>query len=250
MKKTRLQEDEEGVPPTTLREISLLRILSRDPHIVRLLGTPNEQVWPGVSKLVNWHEYPQWKPQPLSSSVPNLDENGLNLLAEMLHYEPSRRISAKKAMEHPYFDDLDKSITEFKNPPIACLKHITCFFNFLNEYCTAIGFSRCTENKTCEKSLEQLLHLNASLPVTSARMKPNDERVALFRRNLLVLSGELDATIDSPKCSLCSELESTPTVNYIACELCGGMVVPPFFISSFKSAPVCATTPMIRSGGG
>nr|GMD46669.1 cell division control protein 2 homolog D [Ipomoea batatas] len=109
-------------------------------HIFRLLGTPNEQVWPGVSKLVNWHEYPQWKPQPLSSSVPNLDENGLNLLAvslfllflleldcglwlckhhiyslykfvmqEMLHYEPSRRISAKKAMEHPYFDDLDKS---------------------------------------------------------------------------------------------------------------------------------------------
>nr|GMC68450.1 DDT domain-containing protein PTM [Ipomoea batatas] len=52
--------------------------------------------------------------------------------------------------------------------------------------------------------------------------KPNDERVALFRRNLLVLSGELDATIDSPKCSLCSELESTPTMNYIACELCGG----------------------------
>lgn len=59
--------------------------------------------------------------------------------------------------------------------------------------------------------------------------KPNDDRVALFRsKNLLVLSGELDATIDSPKCSLCSELESTPTVNYIACELCGGMVVPFF----------------------
>ncbi|KAM3307891.1 hypothetical protein P3S67_009635 [Capsicum chacoense] len=24
----------------------------------RLLDTPNEQLWPGVSKLVNWHEYP------------------------------------------------------------------------------------------------------------------------------------------------------------------------------------------------
>lgn len=35
LKKTRLHEDEEGVPPTTLREISLLRMLSRDPHIVR-----------------------------------------------------------------------------------------------------------------------------------------------------------------------------------------------------------------------
>nr|GMD72710.1 cyclin-dependent kinase B2-2 [Ipomoea batatas] len=51
-------------------------------HIFRLLGTPNGQVWPGVSKLVNWHEYPQWKPQQLSSAVPNLDENGLNLLAK------------------------------------------------------------------------------------------------------------------------------------------------------------------------
>lgn len=37
LKKTRLHEDEEGVPPTTLREISLLRMLSRDPHIVRYL---------------------------------------------------------------------------------------------------------------------------------------------------------------------------------------------------------------------
>lgn len=36
LKKTRLHEDEEGVPSTTLREISILRMLARDPHIVRL----------------------------------------------------------------------------------------------------------------------------------------------------------------------------------------------------------------------
>lgn len=46
----------------------------------RLLGTPNEEVWPGVSKLMNWHEYPQWKAQNLSKAVPNLDEDGLDLL--------------------------------------------------------------------------------------------------------------------------------------------------------------------------
>ncbi|WZZ73146.1 hypothetical protein YC2023_084516 [Brassica napus] len=34
-KTTRLHEEEEGVPPTTLREISILRMLGRDPHIVR-----------------------------------------------------------------------------------------------------------------------------------------------------------------------------------------------------------------------
>ncbi|KAL5699116.1 cyclin-dependent kinase [Ranunculus cassubicifolius] len=77
-------------------------------HIFRLLGTPNETVWPGVSKLMNWHEYPQWSPQKLSSSLPNMGEDGLDLLSQMLQYEPSSRISAKRAMEHPYFDDLDK----------------------------------------------------------------------------------------------------------------------------------------------
>jgi cyclin-dependent kinase len=35
LKKTRLPEDDEGVPPTTLREVSLLRMLSTDPHVVR-----------------------------------------------------------------------------------------------------------------------------------------------------------------------------------------------------------------------
>lgn len=35
LKKTRLHEDEEGVPPTTLREVSILRMLSRDPHVVK-----------------------------------------------------------------------------------------------------------------------------------------------------------------------------------------------------------------------
>ncbi|KAJ8551332.1 hypothetical protein K7X08_000702 [Anisodus acutangulus] len=52
--------------------------------------------------------------------------------------------------------------------------------------------------------------------------KPNDERVTLFRsKKFLVLSGELAATADQPKCSLCDELEYTPTSNYIACEVCG-----------------------------
>ena len=46
----------------------------------RLLGTPNEEVWPGVGKLPNWHEYPQWKPTKLSTLVPGLDADGYDLL--------------------------------------------------------------------------------------------------------------------------------------------------------------------------
>ncbi|KAG7966987.1 hypothetical protein I3843_08G076600 [Carya illinoinensis] len=77
-------------------------------HIFKLLGTPNDEMWPGVSNLTHWHEYPQWRPKHLSTAVPNLDQDGLDLLSQMLQYEPSRRISAKKAMEHTYFNDLDK----------------------------------------------------------------------------------------------------------------------------------------------
>lgn len=78
-------------------------------HIFTLLGTPNEEMWPGVKRLRDWHEYPQWKPENLARAVPNLSPTGLDLLSKMLQCDPAKRISAKAAMNHAYFDDLDKS---------------------------------------------------------------------------------------------------------------------------------------------
>lgn len=78
-------------------------------RIFRTLGTPDETLWPGVSKLPDYKptNFPHWVAQPLSSIV-NLDPLGLDLLGKMLTYEPSKRVSAKEALAHPYFDDLDK----------------------------------------------------------------------------------------------------------------------------------------------
>lgn len=39
--------------------------------------------------------------------VPLLDPLGLDLLKSMLCYEPQRRISARQALMHPYFKDID-----------------------------------------------------------------------------------------------------------------------------------------------
>eukprot|EP00735_Rhodelphis_limneticus_P008360 TRINITY_DN2128_c0_g1::TRINITY_DN2128_c0_g1_i1::g.12838::m.12838 TRINITY_DN2128_c0_g1::TRINITY_DN2128_c0_g1_i1::g.12838 ORF type:complete len:295 (+),score=64.32,sp/Q38772/CDC2A_ANTMA/76.90/3e-167,Pkinase/PF00069.20/1.9e-79,Pkinase_Tyr/PF07714.12/1.5e-31,Kinase-like/PF14531.1/47,Kinase-like/PF14531.1/1.8e-05,Kdo/PF06293.9/0.00012,Seadorna_VP7/PF07387.6/0.004,APH/PF01636.18/0.0049 TRINITY_DN2128_c0_g1_i1:48-932(+) len=79
-------------------------------RIFRVLGTPNEQVWPGVSSLPDFKPtFPIWPSQELTSIVRDLDAQGLDLLSQMLRYEPSKRISAKAALSHPYFDDLDKS---------------------------------------------------------------------------------------------------------------------------------------------
>jgi serine/threonine protein kinase len=35
-----------------------------------------------------------------------IDDQGLDLLYKMLEYEPCRRITAKSALQHPYFADV------------------------------------------------------------------------------------------------------------------------------------------------
>lgn len=72
--------------------------------IFRILGTPNEETWPGVTQLPDYKDtFPRWSKQELKSVVPNLDEQGLDLLAHTLTYDTAKRISAKRALNHPYF---------------------------------------------------------------------------------------------------------------------------------------------------
>jgi len=82
-------------------------------RIFRILKTPTEELWPGVSSLPDYKDtFPAWNsynlPQQLKKEA-KMDENGKDLLAQMLVYDPAKRISAKAAITHPYFDDLDKS---------------------------------------------------------------------------------------------------------------------------------------------
>lgn len=73
--------------------------------IFRILGTPTEMDWPGVTTLPDFKpSFPKWHraEQPL---VPGLDENGLELLSFLLAYDPAARISAKQACRHPYFTE-------------------------------------------------------------------------------------------------------------------------------------------------
>lgn len=84
-------------------------------RIFRILGTPNEEVWPGVTQLKKYKQsFPNWLPGPLTSVIPmlNLDVAGLDLLNRMLKYDPCERISAKSALNHPYFKDIKHHIKE------------------------------------------------------------------------------------------------------------------------------------------
>lgn len=84
----------------------------------RILGTPTEATWTGLSDLPNYKaDFPCWPAVPLESAinprdqatgniVKYLDADGLDLLQKMLIYEPGKRISAKQALLHPYFRDI------------------------------------------------------------------------------------------------------------------------------------------------
>ncbi|CAI5724960.1 unnamed protein product [Hyaloperonospora brassicae] len=77
-------------------------------RIFRTFGTPNDASWPGVTKLRDYAPtFPKWKRKNTCELFPQIDESGLNLLESMLRYDPSTRISAKEALRHPYFDDVD-----------------------------------------------------------------------------------------------------------------------------------------------
>jgi len=75
-------------------------------RIFRTLGTPDEQIWPGVTTLPDFKSsFPKWPPTDLVRLIPSLDKEGHDLLMHMLVYEPFSRISGKNALSHPYFDD-------------------------------------------------------------------------------------------------------------------------------------------------
>ncbi|TKY87949.1 hypothetical protein EX895_003045 [Sporisorium graminicola] len=75
--------------------------------IFRTLGTPTDDVWPGVQQLPDYKDsFPKWAGRPLRDSVPKLDEAGLDLLEGMLVYDPAGRTSAKRSLMHPYFRQL------------------------------------------------------------------------------------------------------------------------------------------------
>lgn len=75
--------------------------------IFRLMGTPSERSWPGIS------QFPEYKPnfhiyatQDLRLILPQIDQQGLDLLGRMLQLRPEMRISAKDALNHAWFRDL------------------------------------------------------------------------------------------------------------------------------------------------
>jgi serine/threonine protein kinase len=76
-------------------------------RVFRTLGTPTEESWPGVTKLPDFQShFPVWDSRNLAEVLPEVDPLAVDLVAQMLVYDPSRRISAKQALKHAYFNEI------------------------------------------------------------------------------------------------------------------------------------------------
>ena len=83
--------------------------------IFKIRGTPTTEEWPGIQDLAGYKsDFPIFEKDDLSKHVPGLDQEGLELLEQMLIHDPTKRISAKDALKHPFFKDVPKEIKNMK----------------------------------------------------------------------------------------------------------------------------------------
>lgn len=78
--------------------------------IFRLLGTPCEASWPGLTQVPYWRgTYPDWPARPLQSFLPRLGAEGVDLVAQIFRYDPRSRLTARAALLHPFIRPFSRS---------------------------------------------------------------------------------------------------------------------------------------------
>ncbi|MCI4380594.1 hypothetical protein PGIGA_G00241740 [Pangasianodon gigas] len=80
--------------------------------IFKLLGTPTEETWPGITSNEEFisYNYPRYRADCLHNHTPRLDNDGVDLLSKLLQFEGKKRISAEEAMRHLYFHCLGERV--------------------------------------------------------------------------------------------------------------------------------------------
>jgi serine/threonine protein kinase len=85
--------------------------------IFKILGTPTEETWPGVTELPTYSStFPNFRRRNLRDVLPGADPLAIDLIEKMLAYDPAQRISAKEALNHPWFDTLSPEVKSACRP--------------------------------------------------------------------------------------------------------------------------------------
>ncbi|KAM8789355.1 serine/threonine-protein kinase MAK isoform 5-T5 [Rhynchonycteris naso] len=73
--------------------------------ICQVLGTPKKSDWPEGHQLASSmnFRFPQCVPINLKTLIPNASNEAIQLMTEMLNWDPKKRPTASQALKHPYF---------------------------------------------------------------------------------------------------------------------------------------------------
>ncbi|XP_018593248.1 cyclin-dependent kinase 16-like isoform X2 [Scleropages formosus] len=80
--------------------------------IFRVLGTPTEETWPGItsSEEFKTYSFPRYHAESLVNHAPRIDSDGHDLLSQLLQFEAKKRMLAEEALRHPYFRSLGEQV--------------------------------------------------------------------------------------------------------------------------------------------
>ncbi|XP_076180207.1 cyclin-dependent kinase 4 isoform X2 [Ptiloglossa arizonensis] len=75
-------------------------------RIFQVIGTPSQEEWPENVSL-SWTAFPYRQPKPLAAIIPDLNEDGLDLIKNLLMFDPHSRLTAVQALRHRFFTEDD-----------------------------------------------------------------------------------------------------------------------------------------------
>lgn len=95
--------------------------------IFKLLGTPTDDTWPGVSKLPDYKSmFPQWS-ETWNETFKDCDPTLTDLTRNILQMDPKKRYTCYQSLNHPAFSSIPDYITKvYDELPTedCCTKHL------------------------------------------------------------------------------------------------------------------------------
>ncbi|CAH2233721.1 cyclin-dependent kinase 20 [Pararge aegeria] len=94
--------------------------------VLQRLGTPTEESWPRHSELPDYHKitFPESLPMPWTDLLPGVDPDAIDLIKSIVLYDEQKRISAKEAIRHAWFQTrpLPATLEDMPRPNVTKTK--------------------------------------------------------------------------------------------------------------------------------
>lgn len=87
------------------------------------MGTPQDEDWPDMSSLPQYTKFGACAGIPLKQRFSAASEDALDLLAQMLHFDPQKRSTAAEVLQHRYFTSSPPPTEVGKLPVIVKKRH-------------------------------------------------------------------------------------------------------------------------------